>query len=68
MVGLKNGNLSIVDKETQQRVYLDVHYMQRGLAKTLGCRWDPEAKRWFSTPGTAWHDIAVKMFGSDGNG
>jgi Domain of unknown function (DUF5710) len=29
------------------RVYLDVPYAEKGLAKALGARWDPTVKCWY---------------------
>lgn len=31
------------------RLYLDVPYKEKDEAKSLGARWDPEKKKWYTT-------------------
>lgn len=48
--------------EASGRVYLDVHYMQRKLAKMCGCRWDAERRAWYSEPSNRRHGQALRAF------
>ena len=32
----------------EHRIWLNVPYADKDQAKSLGCRWDPERKRWYA--------------------
>ncbi|WP_300162294.1 zincin-like metallopeptidase domain-containing protein [Solidesulfovibrio sp.] len=40
-----------VKEPTDQKVFLAVPYRERGRAKSVGARWDPEAKLWYAPEG-----------------
>ncbi|NVK20546.1 MAG: DUF1738 domain-containing protein [Methylocystaceae bacterium] len=35
------------ERNQEERIYLDVHYMERKKAKAAGAQWDKEAKQWY---------------------
>jgi hypothetical protein len=35
------------------KLYINVSYHDRDMAKRLGARWDPSVKRWYCPPGSA---------------
>jgi hypothetical protein len=35
------------DKETENKIYLNVSYAQKDDAKSKGARWDPSKKKWY---------------------
>jgi hypothetical protein len=40
------------------RIYLNVPYSQKALAKEMGCRWCPEEKKWFYTSNCTMYEVA----------
>lgn len=47
------GGATHTDDAARRVVYLRVPFEVKGVAKSLGARWDAQAKRWFCLAGTA---------------
>ena len=44
---MSNNNYSRNTVQMNVRIYLDVPFYSKESAKELGCRWDPELKKWY---------------------
>lgn len=61
---------SVQSTESKDRIYLNVPYNKKDVAKELGAWWDPKAKKWFAPKGingkyfhNVNYDKLAKLFG-----
>lgn len=51
-----------VGKSDENRIYLNVAYENKDLAKHLGCRWDKSKKKWYTFSNNNKNDTINKLF------
>lgn len=49
-------------KTNENKIYLNVAYTNKDLAKQLNCKWDKKKKKWYTYPSNAKLDIINKLF------
>lgn len=51
-----------VGKSHEPKIYLNVAYENKDLAKQLGCRWDKSKKKWYTVTNNKKIDVINKLF------